>query len=128
MHLSLSIRTTGATLANGSKSEEAVAAYRRALELNPGFIRTRYNLGIICVHLGVYREAVEHFLTVLNLQNLTTKDKIPGNLLINRKQVMSDNVWNSLKFVVSMMKRHDLYAKLDERDLEYFNRQFGMEF
>jgi len=118
----------GATLANGSKSEEAVAAYRRALELNPGFIRTRYNLGIICVHLGVYREAVEHFLTVLNLQNLTTKDKLPGNLLINRKQVMSDNVWNSMKFVVSMMKRHDLYAKLDERDLEYFNQQFGMEF
>jgi len=118
----------GATLANGSKSEEAVAAYRRALELNPGFIRTRYNLGIICVHLGVYREAVEHFLTVLNLQNLTTKDKTPGNLLINRKQVMSDNVWNSLKFVVSMMKRHDLYAKLDERDLDYFNQQFSMEF
>lgn len=85
-------------------------------------------MGIICVHLGVYREAVEHFLTVLNLQNLTTKDKMPGNLLINRKQVMSDNVWNSLKFVVSMMKRHDLYAKLDERDLEYFNSQFGMEF
>ncbi|TMS10945.1 Peroxisomal targeting signal 1 receptor [Larimichthys crocea] len=58
----------GATLANGSRSEEAVAAYRRALELQPGFVRSRYNLGISCVNLGAHREAVEHFLEALSLQ------------------------------------------------------------
>uniref|UniRef100_A0A8C6UYD3 Peroxisomal targeting signal 1 receptor n=1 Tax=Neogobius melanostomus TaxID=47308 RepID=A0A8C6UYD3_9GOBI len=64
----------GATLANGSRSEEAVAAYRRALELQPGFIRSRYNLGISCVNLGAHREAVEHFLEALSLQRQAAED------------------------------------------------------
>jgi len=34
---------------------QAVQAYRRALELNPGFIRSRYNLGISCINLGAQR-------------------------------------------------------------------------
>jgi len=45
----------GATLANSSKSEQAVEAYRKALELVPGFTRARYNLGISCMNLGAYK-------------------------------------------------------------------------
>ena len=45
----------GATLANGSRSEEAVDAYHNALQLAPGFIRSRYNLGIACINLGAHR-------------------------------------------------------------------------
>lgn len=45
----------GATLANWDHSEEAVEAYTRALELQPGFIRSRYNLGISCINLGAHK-------------------------------------------------------------------------
>ena len=45
----------GATLANGDRSQEAVEAYTKALELQPGFIRSRYNLGISCINLGAHR-------------------------------------------------------------------------
>lgn len=38
------------------------------MELSPGYVRARYNLGISCVNLKVFREAVEHFLTSLNIQ------------------------------------------------------------
>ena len=38
----------GATLANGGNPEEAVDAYRRALELKPLFTRAIFNLGVAC--------------------------------------------------------------------------------
>lgn len=45
----------GATLANGGRCGEAIEAYHNALQLCPGFVRARYNLGITCIHLDTYR-------------------------------------------------------------------------
>ncbi|XP_077432504.1 peroxisomal biogenesis factor 5 isoform X1 [Vanacampus margaritifer] len=111
----------GATLANGSRSEEAVAAYRRALELQPGFIRSRYNLGISCVNLGAHREAVEHFLEALSLQRQAAAGVEaraapgPGG---NAATVMSDNIWSTLRMALSMMGESSLYSAADRRDLD----------
>ncbi|KAM4581174.1 peroxisomal biogenesis factor 5 isoform 2-T2 [Odontesthes bonariensis] len=119
----------GATLANGSRSEEAVAAYRRALELQPGFIRSRYNLGISCVNLGAHREAVEHFLEALSLQRQAAGDgaraaRGPG---VAAATVMSDNIWSTLRMALSMMGESSLYAAADRRDLDtllaYFSQR-----
>ncbi|XP_023651401.2 peroxisomal biogenesis factor 5 isoform X3 [Paramormyrops kingsleyae] len=117
----------GATLANGSRSEEAVAAYRRALELQPGFVRSRYNLGISCVNLGAHREAVEHFLEALSLQRQAAGD---GDTRGGRAAVaMSDNIWSTLRMALSMMGESSLYAAADRRDLDtllaHFARQEG---
>ena len=57
----------GATLANSGKPEEAVDAYRRALELRPTFTRAIFNLGVACLNIGVYKQAAEHFLYALSL-------------------------------------------------------------
>ncbi|CAN9513738.1 unnamed protein product [Ophioblennius macclurei] len=110
----------GATLANGSRSEEAVAAYRRALELQPGFVRSRYNLGISCVNLGAHREAVEHFLEALSLQRQAAGDgpsvaRGPGGAAAT---MMSDNIWSTLRMALSMMGESSLYAVADRRDLD----------
>ncbi|XP_024241855.2 peroxisomal targeting signal 1 receptor isoform X2 [Oncorhynchus tshawytscha] len=112
----------GATLANGSRSEEAVAAYRRALELQPGFIRSRYNLGISCVNLGAHREAVEHFLEALSLQRQASGEgeKIsasrgPGSTAAT---MMSDNIWSTLRMALSMMGESSLDVAADRRDLD----------
>ena len=42
----------GATLANAGQSERALDAYFKALEINPNYLRTRYNLSIACMHMG----------------------------------------------------------------------------
>ncbi|XP_076010887.1 peroxisomal biogenesis factor 5 isoform X2 [Genypterus blacodes] len=112
----------GATLANGSRSEEAVAAYRRALELQPGFVRSRYNLGISCVNLGAHREAVEHFLEALSLQRQAAGDgtgaQAARGLGGAAATVMSDNIWSTLRMALSMMGESSLYAAADRRDLD----------
>uniref|UniRef100_A0A8R1I3B9 TPR_REGION domain-containing protein n=1 Tax=Caenorhabditis japonica TaxID=281687 RepID=A0A8R1I3B9_CAEJA len=58
----------GATLANGDRTAEAISAYREALKLYPTYVRARYNLGISCMQLSSYEEAMKHFLSALELQ------------------------------------------------------------
>ncbi|XP_054166860.1 peroxisomal targeting signal 1 receptor-like [Oppia nitens] len=109
----------GATLANGSQSEEAINAYREALAISPGFIRSRFNLGISCINLGTYREAAEHFLTVLNLQ-------ASGRGPVGSRPLMSTNVWSTLRMVMTLMNRSDLLDFVDNRDLNRLNSEFQM--
>ncbi|KAK6965208.1 Peroxisomal membrane signal receptor PTS1, partial [Biomphalaria glabrata] len=101
----------GATLANGSRSEEAVEAYRQALEISPGFIRSRYNLGIACINLQAYKEAVEHFVLALNMQK---ESRGP----YGQTSAMSENIWSTLRMALSLLGRTDLYEACDRRDLE----------
>uniref|UniRef100_A0A8C9TNI3 Peroxisomal targeting signal 1 receptor n=1 Tax=Scleropages formosus TaxID=113540 RepID=A0A8C9TNI3_SCLFO len=119
----------GATLANGSRSEEAVAAYRRALELQPGFVRSRYNLGISCVNLGAHREAVEHFLEALTLQRQAAGESGATRGGGTAATLMSDNIWSTLRMALSMMGESSLYAAADRRDLDtllhHFSRREG---
>ncbi|KAM3913435.1 peroxisomal biogenesis factor 5 isoform 2-T2 [Leptodactylus fuscus] len=104
----------GATLANGNDSEAAVEAYRRALQLQPGFIRSRYNLGIACINLGAHREAVEHFIEALSMQQ---RSGGPGG-------AMSDNIWSTLRMALSMLGQSNLYSAADARDLAALQAAF----
>lgn len=113
----------GASLANGGKSEEAMSAYREALLRYPGYIRARYNLSISCIILGAAREAVDHLLTVLNIQD-AGPESVRDTINIGREHVTSSSVWSTLRSALMLLGRSDLFESLDERNLSKLNEEF----
>lgn len=114
----------GASLANGTRSVEAVEAYHKALELEPGFIRVRYNVGICCMNLKAYKEAAEHLLTALNVQ-ATSSERSGLDVSKDKKQQMSDTIWSTLKMIISLMGRSDLHDLVNNREVEQLNKALG---
>lgn len=95
----------GATLANAKETSAAIDAYFNALEINPSYVRARYNLAISCINFGQHREAAEHLLTALAIQQ-TADTRVPMVMDQNGNRValqtgMSDNVWDSLRMLMS---------------------------
>jgi len=116
----------GATFANSNRNEEAIDAYYQALKLCPGFVRARYNLGIGCMNLGAYKEAVEHFLTALVQQsqaNLSSEHQIDTKRANNIQQ-MSETIWSTLRLALSYLNRSDLYQYCINKDLEHLKEEF----
>lgn len=97
----------GATLANSRDSAGAIEAYFNALEISPTYVRARYNLAISCINLGQHREAAEHLLTALAMQQTHDVNNKSGPVLIddrgNHVNIlggMSDNVWGTLRMLM----------------------------
>ncbi|TIB66940.1 hypothetical protein E3P77_01937 [Wallemia ichthyophaga] len=88
----------GATLANGGNSESAIEAYEKALELRPTFTRAIHNLGVSCLNIGCYKEATEHLLGAIALQQATNDNSINE----------SHSLWQTLRRALFAIDRHDL--------------------
>ncbi|KIY44479.1 TPR-like protein [Fistulina hepatica ATCC 64428] len=111
----------GATLANMGKAEESLAYYYKALELNPMYIRARYNAGISCSQLRRYEEAARHILDALILQNndgSRDKDEDAKSGLDGSGGVTSQALWDSLKIACLHLQRLDLATLCDKRDVD----------
>ncbi|KAG1862885.1 hypothetical protein C8R48DRAFT_603216 [Suillus tomentosus] len=106
----------GATMANNGQAEEALQFYYRALDLNPAYIRARFNLGISCINLRRYEEAQSHILDALVLQD---SDGVADDGGMNDKRgVTNSTLWESLKTTCLHLHRPDLAALCDKRDLD----------
>lgn len=131
----------GATLANSGRSEEAIEAYSRALEINANFVRARYNLGVSCINLGVNEQAASHLLGALSmhrvietegrqkaaelLQDGSGKD-VPDSVvegLLSQNQ--STNLYDTLRRTFTSMNRRDLAERVGpDMDLEGLRGEF----
>ncbi len=111
----------GATLANGQQSERAIEAYRRALDINPGFVRAEYNMGIANSNLGRHREAARHFVKAIMLQSgwndPSSDDKAPTR--------STRDIWDLLRMSLGGLERPDLVQASWQHKLAPFVSEFG---
>ena len=127
----------GATLANSRRSEEAIDAYERALELRPNFVRARYNLGVSCINIGCFQQAAEHLLGALAMHKVDEVegvkrarkivgedvDEVELNRLVQQNQ--STNLYETLRRALSLMERRDLVDMVGSgMDVEAFRKEF----
>ncbi|KAJ7496031.1 hypothetical protein B0H11DRAFT_2155850 [Mycena galericulata] len=107
----------GSSLSNGSHPEEALGAYREALQLRPTYTRAIYNVGVACLNIGAHKEAAEHFLSALSMQESTGGET-------------SDQLWFTLRRAFATMERPDLVAMTQPQTrgtLDAFRRE-GFDF
>ena len=131
----------GATLANSGRSEEAIDAYEQALNINPNFVRARYNLGVSCINIGCYPEAAQHLLGALSMHRIVEQegrerareivsgqdgvdeDRLENMLHIAQNQ--STNLYDTLRRVFSQMGRRDLADQVvSGMDVNVFRKEF----
>lgn len=131
----------GATLANSGRSEDAIAAYCKALEVNPNFVRARYNLGVSCINIGCYPEAAGHLLGALNLHRVVgeqglekareiVSDGSGGGIADAELERMiqqneSSNLYDTLRRAFTGMGRRDLTERVGAgMNLDQFRGEF----
>ncbi|KAK3936291.1 hypothetical protein QBC46DRAFT_395403 [Diplogelasinospora grovesii] len=129
----------GATLANSGRSEEAIAAYEKALSIHPNFVRARYNLGVSCINIGCYAEAAGHLLSALDMHKSVEKSgrekarEILGDsagdadarIEAMTTQNRSTTLYDTLRRVFVLMGRRDLSEKvLTGVDPDMFRGEF----
>ena len=127
----------GATLANSGRSEDAIGAYEQALTLKPNFVRARYNLGVSCINIGVYEQAVQHLLSALSMHNVVEREGIDRvrevvgegrdveevERMVGMNQ--STNLIETLRRVFGSMGRRDLAERVERgMDVEAFRGEF----
>ncbi|KAL9109094.1 MAG: hypothetical protein Q9227_006185 [Pyrenula ochraceoflavens] len=129
----------GATLANSGRSEDAIAAYERALQLNPNFVRARYNLGVSCINIGCYPEAAQHLLGALAMHRVVeesgkerAREIVAGGGGMSEEELdrvihsnESSNIYETLRRALSGMGRRDLAERVGVgMGLDEFRREF----
>lgn len=90
----------GNKLYGRSQLTEAIAAYRKCLELDPSYLPARFNLGVTLGDLGEYPEAIEQLERVI------------------KDEARHAEAYNSLGFIYSQQRQLQLAASYYEKAIE----------
>lgn len=112
----------GATLANGGKAELAIQYYLEAIEIQPSYVRARFNLAVANMNLNQHQSAAEHLITALSIQESDSQQHPQGGDRGVKSGVTSQALWDSLNIALLMMHRNDLATMCTERDLTSLKR------
>ncbi|KAL7574655.1 hypothetical protein ACA910_003003 [Epithemia clementina (nom. ined.)] len=96
----------GATLANSHRSEQALPAYHRALQLKPKYARGWLNLAISHSNLHHYAEAARCYLQTLSLNPAAV------------------HCWSYLRIALTCDEKFDLLPLVAEQNLAAFQEHF----
>ena len=96
----------GATLANGSQSEQALPTYHQSLKLKPKYARAWLNMAISHSNLRNHDEAARCYLQTLSLNPAAT------------------HCWTYLRMSLSSNERWDMLPLVFERNLSGFQEHF----
>eukprot|EP00796_Vickermania_ingenoplastis_P006263 gene6263-4512_t len=109
----------GASLANGGQGREALSAYRKALDINPGYVRAMSNLAVSQSNLGNHQEAAKTIISALSIQRGTTDP--------TRKGLReSQSLWDLLRMCLNVMQRQDLVEMTFNENIEDFANLFSL--
>jgi DNA-binding winged helix-turn-helix (wHTH) protein/Flp pilus assembly protein TadD len=83
---------------NGFRHDQAIAEYRRALELNPNFDEARHQLGIVYHHVGLFDQALAeyHLALAINPAKNLIRAHLAGALNFQLKNDEALGILNSL--------------------------------
>ena len=110
----------GASLANSNRSEEAVDAYFKALQLKPTFVRARYNLGVSYKYWLLQGSSRAFVKWVVN----ASSRRVDTVSTLNHNQ--STSLTETLKRAFIAMERRDLLELVKPNmDLNQFRGEFS---
>lgn len=105
----------GATLSNGGNGDDALRAYRRAVDIDPGLVRAWVNVGTAYSNRQEYKKAIRYYLKSISM---TMDNEGQGN-----GENMS-HVWGYIRTNLISMSRGDILELVDRRDLNGLRREF----
>ena len=74
---------------------------------------------VIKLYSSQHREAVEHFLTALNLQN-------HADTPTGMKSQMSEGIWSTLRLAILYLGKRDLLRLVDSKTLDMLIQEFNV--